>query len=204
MDSLLALAATLVALRLSADLFVRWRRRRAPELVAWTASLAAYALGSAALAWGSSAGWDDRAFRVYYLGGALLTAALLGAGSLLFAGRRWAAPVALLYTGLAIGVAIAVPLTAAVTGDSIPEAQDYLELVPARALAIAGNSLGTLAAVAVALLTIRGRPRGNALLLAGIAVAAVGSALAGLGAGESALFSIAAALLLYGGFVVDR
>jgi hypothetical protein len=203
-DSLLALAAALVALRLSADLFRRWRARRSPELAAWTASLGAYALGAAALAWGSSAGWDDRAFRVYYLGGGLLTAALLGAGSLLLAGRRWAAPLALLYAGLAIGVAIAVPLTAAVSGDSIPEAQDHLDFVPARLLAIAGNSLGTLAAVVAALLTIRRRPRGNALLLAGIAVAAVGSALAGLGAAESAAFSAVAAVLLYGGFVVDR
>lgn len=204
MDSLLALAAALVALRLSADLFRRWRVRRSPELAAWTASLGAYALGAAALAWGSSAGWDDRTFRVYYLGGGLLTAALLGAGSLLFAGRRWAAPLALLYTGLALGVAIAVPLTAPVTGDSIPLAQDHLDFIPARLLAIAGNSLGTLAAVAVALLTVRRRPRGNALLLAGIAVAAVGSALAGLGAAESAVFSAVAAVLLYGGFVVNR
>ena len=97
------------------------------------------------------------------------------------------------------------PLTAAVTGDSIPDAQDHLELVPARVLAIAGNSLGTLAAVAVALRDDpRRRPRGNTLLLAGIAVAAVGSALAGLGAGESACFRSRAALLLYGGFVVNR
>lgn len=204
MDSLFALVATIVALRLAADLFTRWRAAGRPELAAWAASLAAYALGAAALAWGASAGWDDRAFRVYYLGGALLTAALLGAGSLLLVGRRWAAPLALVYTGLAIGVALAVPLTTAVSGDSIPEAQDHLALVPARLLAIAGNSLGTLAAVAVALFTLRRRPRGNALLLAGIATAAAGSALAGLGAAESAVFVAVAASLLYGGFVVNR
>jgi hypothetical protein len=203
-DSLLALAAALVSLRLGAALFRRWRERRRPELAAWAASLGAYALGSAALAWGSSAGWDDRAFRVYYLGGGLLTAALLGAGSLLLAGRRWAAPVALVYAGLALGTAVAVPLTVTVSGQSIPEAQEVLDFVPARLLAVAGNSLGTLAAVAVALSTMRRRPRGNALLLAGIAVAAVGSALAGLGAAGSAVFALIAAVLLYGGFVVDR
>ena len=48
-----------------------------------------------------------------------------------------------------------------------------------RRVAIGGNSLGTLALVGVALLTIRRRPLGNVLLLAGIAVAAVGSGLAG-------------------------
>ena len=69
-------------------------------------------------------------------------------------------------------------------------------------LAIAANSLGTLAAVVVAVMGLRRRPLGNALILAGLVVAALGSALAGLGEAESALFSAAAALLLYGGFVI--
>ena len=202
MEALLAFAATLVSLRLSADLVRRYRMRPAPEVAAWAAALAAFALGSAALAWGTAAGWSDASFRVYYLFGGLLTAALLGAGSLLRVGVRWAWPVALLYTGVAVGVAIAMPLTAPVTGDSIPQAQAHLDWLPARALAVAGNSLGTLAAVSVALLGLRRRPLGNGLILAGLGVAALGSALAGLGEAESALFSTAAAALLYGGFVL--
>lgn len=201
MDALLAFAATLVSLRLAAELLRRHRARPAAELVAWAGSLAAFALGSGALAWGAAAGWDDRAFRVYYLFGGLLTAALLGAGSLLRAGKTWAAPVALLYTGLAVGVAVAIRISEPVTGGSIPEAQDHLELFPARVLAIAGNGLGTLAAVVVAVAGIRRRPLGNGLILAGLGVAAVGSALAGLGEAESALFSAGAAVLLYAGFV---
>lgn len=202
MDALLAFAATLVSLRLAAELWRRHRAGPAPELVAWTGSLAAFALGSGALAWGAAAGWDDRTFRVYYLFGGLLTAALLGAGSLLRSGRAWAAPLALGYTGLAIGVALAMQITDPVTGGSIPEAQDHLDLLPARVLAIAGNGLGTLAAVGIALAGIRRRPLGNALIVAGVGVAAVGSAFAGLGEAESALFSAVAALLLYAGFVV--
>jgi len=200
-DALLAFAATLVSLRLAAELLRRHRARPAAELVAWAGSLAAFALGSGALAWGAAAGWDDRAFRVYYLFGGLLTAALLGAGSLLRAGKTWAAPVALLYTGLAVGVAVAMQISEPVTGGSIPRAQDHLELFPARVLAIAGNGLGTLAAAVVAVIGIRRRPLGNGLILAGLAVAALGSALAGLGEAESALFSAGAAVLLYGGFV---
>lgn len=201
MDALLAFAATLVSLRLTAELLRRHRARPAAELVAWAGSLAAFALGSGALAWGAAAGWDDRSFRVYYLFGGLLTAALLGVGSLLRAGKTWAAPVALLYTGLAVGVAVAMQVGEPVTGGSIPQAQDHLELFPARVLAIAGNGLGTLAAVVVAVAGIRRRPLGNGLILAGLAVAALGSALAGLGEAESALFSAGAAALLYAGFV---
>ncbi len=116
-------------------------------------------------------------------------------------GRRWAAPLGLLYTGLAVGVAIAVPLTAPVTGDSIPEAQDHLDFVPARLLAVLGNSIGTVVVIGIALLTIRRRPVGNALIVAGVAVAAAGSGLAGLGVAETAAFVALAAVLLYAGFV---
>jgi hypothetical protein len=202
MEALLAFVATLVSLRLSADLVRRYRARPRPELLAWAAALASFAVGSGALAWGAAAGWSDPAFRVYYLFGGLLAAALLGAGSLLFVGVRWVGPLTLVYVGLAVGVAIAMPLTATVSGSSIPEAQAYLDLFPARLLAIAANSLGTLAAVTVAMIGLRRRPLGNALILAGLLVAALGSALAGLGEAESALFSVTAALLLYGGFVL--
>ncbi len=64
-----------------------------------------------------------------------------------------------------------------------------------------GNSLGTLAVVAVALVTFRSRPVGNALVLAGIAVAGIGSGLAGLGIGALAPAIVVAAVLLYAGFV---
>ena len=200
MEALLAFAAALLTLRLAGALAARWRARRTPELAAWAASLLAYSLASGALAWGSAAGWDERAFRVYYLFGGLLTAPLLGAGSLLLVGKRWAAPAALFYTGLAAGIAVAVDVDP-VAGTDIPDAQDHLDVFPARALAIAGNSLGTLAVVAVAAATLRRRPLGNALVVAGVALAAAGSALAGLGAAETAAFIAAAAVLLYAWFV---
>jgi hypothetical protein len=204
MEALIAFAAALVSLRLAGSLFGRWRARRRPELLAWAASLLAYAVASAALAWGAAAGWDDRAFRVYYLCGGLLTAPLLGAGSLLLAGRRLAAPIALLYAGLAVGVAISVEITRPVSGDSIPRAQDHLAFVPARLLAVIANGAGTLAVVAVAVLTIRRRPLANMLIVAGVALAAAGSALAGLGEAETAAFVAGAVVLLYAGFVVRR
>jgi hypothetical protein len=201
-DSLLAFAACLLTLRLSAELARRGRRSQRREFLAWAAALAAYALAAGALAWGAASGWNDATFRIYYLGGALLTAPLLGVGSLLLVGRRPAAPIGLLYAGLAIGTAIAMPLAVELSGTDVPDAQDVLDLWPARVLAIAGNSLGTLAVVVVAALTFRRRPLGNALVLAGIVLAAVGSGLGGLGVGALAPVLAAAALLLYAGFVV--
>ena len=201
MEALLAFAAALIALRLSGRVAQRWRARRAPELLAWSAALFAYAVASAALAWGAAHGWDARAFRVYYLFGGLLTAPLLGAGSLLLWRRRAAGPIVLVYAGLAVGIALAVPVHGTFAGDAIPAAQDHLDFVPARLVAILANSLGTAAVVVVAVATFRRRRLGNALIVAGVALAAVGSALAGLGATETSVFAVGAVLVLYAGFV---
>ena len=204
MEAILAFGAALLTFRLAGLLATRWRARRQTYLLAWSAGLAAYALGAAAIAAGAAAGWNDGSFRAYYLFGGLLTAALLGAGSLLLAGVRIAGPVALVYVGLAVGVALAVPLESPIAGTSIPEAQEHLSLFPARILAIVGNVAGSLALIVVAIRGFRRRPVGNALLLAGFTTAAVGSALAGLGTAETAAFIAAGAGLLYAGTVAER
>lgn len=204
MEALLAFGAALLTLRLAGLLGGRWRERRETHLLAWSAGLGAYALGAAAIAAGAAAGWNEGSFRAYYLFGGLLTAALLGAGSLLLAGVRAAGPVALVYAGLAIGVAVAAPLEAPVEGTAIPEAQEHLALFPTRILAIVGNVAGSIALIGVAVAGLRRRPLGNALLLAGFATAAAGSALAGLGAAPTAAFIAAGAGLLYAGISVTR
>ncbi|HVM57488.1 MAG TPA: hypothetical protein VMT74_08500 [Gaiellaceae bacterium] len=201
MDALVAFAAALVALRLAGALARRWQGSRRPELAAWAWSLAAYAVAAAAIAWGEAAQWDARAFRVYYAAGALLTAPLLGIGSLLLAGVRRAAPLGLVYAGLAIGVALAMPVHGAFPPHGIPPAQDHLALVPARLLAIVANVLGTAAVVAVAARSFRRRPLGNALIVAGVAAAALGSGLTGLGAAGSSAGIAVGVVLLYAGFV---
>ncbi|MCZ7587936.1 MAG: hypothetical protein M5U27_03560 [Gaiella sp.] len=204
MDVLVPFAAAVLSFRLASLVVRRYRAHPGRDLLLWAGSLATFALASAALAWAAAAGWDDRSFRAYYLFGGLLTAALLGAGSLVRAGRGWAAPVVLFYSGAALGVALAMSIDPAVRGNTIPDASFHLELFPARALALVGNVAGTLAAMGVSLAGIRRRPLGNGLILAGVVVAAAGSALAGLGQGGGSVFTAVAASLLYGGFVSRR
>lgn len=197
----MAFAAALITFRLTGLLAARYRSSGRPELLAWATGLGAYAVAAAAIAWGEAAGWDGRAFRVYYAAGALLTAPLLGAGSLLLSGRRRAGPVALVYVGIAIGVSLAVPVHGAFVAHGIPAAQDHLSFLPARLLALLANALGTLAVVVVALRSLRRRPLGNGLIIAGIAAAATGSGLAGLGTAGSAAGIAVGAVLLYAGFI---
>jgi hypothetical protein len=187
-DVLLSFAAALVSLRLAGPL-VRGRR------YAWAAGLLSFAAACAAMAWGAAHGWDAAAFRVYYLAGALLSAPLLGLGSLSLAGRRWAGSLALAYTGLAIGIASAMPVHGSFAGTHVPRAQDHVDTLP-RVVAIAGSSLGALAVIVVAVLTLRRRLLGNALVVAAVAAAAAASALTQTAvAGAAACFTLSAALL---------
>ena len=169
MDVLLSFGAALVSLRLAGPL-VRARR------YAWAAGLVSFAAAAGAMAWGAAHGWDARAFRVYYLAGALLSAPLLGIGSLSRLGKRWAVPVGLVYAGLAIGIAVAMPVHGRFGSTEVPRAQDHLDLLP-RLSAIAASSLGTLAVLFVAVVTLRRRPLGNALVVAAAALFALAAAL---------------------------
>ena len=191
MDVLLSFAAALVSLRL-AGLLLKGRR------FAWAAGLLTFAVAAGSMAWGSAHGWDATVFRVYYLAGALLSAPLLGVGSLQLWRRRWAGPLGLLYSGLAIGIAAAMPVHGAFSSAHVPHAQDHVDVLP-RVVAIASSSLGTLAVVLVAAATLRRRPLGNALLVAAVAAAGIASALTQTAvAAAAACFAVAAALLYAG------
>ena len=188
---LLSFAAALLSLRLAGHLL---RARR----YAWAGGLLTFAAAAGAMAWASAHGWDAAVFRVYYLAGALLSAPLLGIGSLQLAGRRWATPVGLVYTGLAVGIAAAMSVHGTFASSSVPHAQDHVDVLP-RVVAIVASSLGALAVVVVAVLTVRRRPVANALLVAAVGAAAIASALTQTAvAAAAAGFAVAAALLYAG------
>jgi len=191
MNVLLSFAAALISLRLAGRL-VRAGR------VAWAGGLLSFAAAAAAMAWGAAHGWDSRAFRVYYLAGALLSAPLLGIGSLQLWGKRWAGTLGLLWVGLAIGIAAAMPVHGAFSGTEVPRAQSHVDTV-ARVAAIAGSSLGALAVVLVAVATLRRRPAANALIVGSVGAAAAASALTQTAVAAAAACFAVAAMLLYAG-----
>jgi hypothetical protein len=190
-DVILSFGAALLSLRLTGLLVHRGR-------LAWAGGLAAFAAAAGAMAWGAAHGWDAHAFRVYYLGGALLAAPLLGVGSLQLWGRRWAGALGLAYTGLAVGIAAAMPVHGDFASTAVPRAQAHVDTFP-RVVAIAGSSLGALAVVAVAVATLRRRPVGNALTVAAVVAAAAASVLTQTAVSAAAVCFAAAALLLYAG-----
>ncbi len=66
----------------------RWRRNRRPYLLLWSIGIGAFGLGAAAEAAFGLLGWHPLFFRLYYLCGAILTAAWLGQGTVQLLGRR--------------------------------------------------------------------------------------------------------------------
>ena len=82
MNAALAAAATLVASAFALSTLDRWLRRRRPHDLAWTVSLALFALGAGALWWAESTRWGLGAFRIFYLAGAILNVPWLALGTL--------------------------------------------------------------------------------------------------------------------------
>ena len=85
----LGAASTVVAVAFALCTFDSWVARRAPHELAWSQSLAMFAIASGAYWWGAAAGWTVGVFRVFYLFGAILNVPYLAAGTLyLLAPRR--------------------------------------------------------------------------------------------------------------------
>lgn len=98
--------ATIVGIRFCVALALRWHRggRRRPALLHWTISTAMFALASAMLFLGETAGWSPLRFRIFYVFGAVLNVPWLALGSILINAHSTAvtraAGVAAIATGL--------------------------------------------------------------------------------------------------------
>ncbi len=172
-DSLLPVAAALVAALFCALLLRSARRRPAGQKVLWAAGFALFAVAAACEALAQRAGWSDALFRTYYLCGGVLTVAFLGAGSAwLHLPRRGRDAVlgALIVATVAAAVTVAVaPVRAdvlAATATGRPPVNSAIE-GGAAFWAMALNSLGTLLLVGGVLRSVIRRQRVRASLWIG-------------------------------------
>lgn len=154
MDLALATAATLVAAAFALSTLDRWQRRRRPHELAWTVSLALFAIGSGALWWAEADGWSTATFRVFYAAGAILNVPWLALGTVyLLAGPRAGDRVRtwlILLSGFAAGVVVVAPTRTAVPSDSLPTGRDVFGVVP-RILAAVGSGAAAVVIIAGAL-----------------------------------------------------
>jgi len=85
----------LLATTFAVAVFSRYRHNGRRYLLLWGIGLTFFALGTAMEAFFGFVGWNPWAFKLYYLSGALLTAAWLGQGTIQLLGRRWLSKVTL-------------------------------------------------------------------------------------------------------------
>jgi hypothetical protein len=214
----LAFLATAVSSLFAESTLVRWSQRRTPHLAAWTIALALFALASAALAVGTSTGWDRATFRVFYLLGAVIDVPWLALGTVALLGTatatRRARAVVVFFSGLATGVVLSAPMDA-VRGTAIPVGKEVFGAFP-RALAAVGSGTGAIVIVAGAIWSAvrasrtRGERSGarlataNAVIATGTLLLSAGGLVQGLvGHDESFALSLAVGIsVIYAGFLL--
>ena len=209
------LIATLVAAEFTLALIRRLVAKFRPHLLSWAISLAFFAVGAAALWWGTAFGWSQVSFRLYYLGGALLNVPWLALGQvqLLTTGRS--ARVWVLATvgftvvaGFIVGFA---PLNRPLSGYDLPAGHDLYGTLP-RILVGVSNGVGALVilgGVALALWRARGqgpaakaRSSGVLLVAMGVLAAAAGGALTFVGKSSANAIGVTVGVtVIYLGFV---
>ncbi|MBU6317738.1 MAG: hypothetical protein KGR47_14590 [Acidobacteria bacterium] len=227
MNAALAAAASLVAVAFCLSTLDRWLRRRRPHELAWTVSLALFALGSLALWWAESAGWGLGSFRVFYLAGAVLNVPWLALGTVyLLAGERVGNRVRwwlVFLSGLTVGIVGFAPTKVGVSGGELPTGKEVFGVAP-RVLAAVGSGVAALVIIVGALWSawrvLRGRnpslnaqrsipaPRrlvwGNVLIAVGTLVLSGSGSLAGrLGKDRAfAVTLLVGIVILFAGFLV--
>ena len=227
-NAALAAAATLIAISFSLSTADRWLRRHRPHDLAWSVSLAQFAVGAGAMWWAETRGWSLASFRAFYLFGAVLNVPWLALGTVyLLAGQsvgdtvRWWL---VLLSGLSTGIVLFSPTRRPVSGRELPAGQEVFGVAP-RVLAAVGSGVAALVIVAGALWSAyrlaRHRlpalvsadrtvpsPRhlvvGNLLIAAGTLVLSASGTLAGrLGKDRSfALTLLVGIAVLFAGFLV--
>ena len=128
LTAVLAAAAALIALAFALMCLDRFLNRRQPQELAWSVAMALFSIGSLALWFGESVGWNALAFRIFFLTGAVLNVAWLALGTLyLLVGRNVGDVVRswlIAASSFAAGVVLFVPLKTPVSGHALPTGRD--------------------------------------------------------------------------------
>lgn len=217
-STVLAAAASLVALAFTLSTLERWVDRRRPQELAWTSALAMFTVAAFSLWYGSAVEWGGVGFRLFYLFGAVLDVPVLALGTMyLFTDRRSADRVALgvaLVSAFAAGVMLVAPMRQAVPAHRLPQGSEVFGPLP-RVLAAVASGGGALVLLGGAVVSAVGaarsrRPGGSRMVTANSLIAAGTLALAGSGLlnsvlGDMQAFAVALLLgitLLFAGFLV--
>ena len=182
----------------------QYAARHRPYQLAWGIALSMFTVASLALTAGVVAGWSPVSFKLYYLFGAVLNVPWLALGTVeLLAGpaarRAYLAALAAFTLVSVVLVALARVTAADLAGRLLPEGKEFLP-VAVRALAVVGNTVGTLVVVGGAVASglamrsrrdLRPRFEGTLLIALGVLLAASGGVLAFLASSDKLALGLA-------------
>lgn len=216
------LLATLVAFAFTIAVFIRYRQRKRFYLLLWTFGLFLYGLGTLSeVIMGFT--FSEAVLKIWYLAGAMYTAAWLGQGTIhLLVRKRNVAPVLTVVLTIlslaALGLIIIAPLTAAEASYDVaqPLSSQYQDILTRsgliKFLTIFLNSYGTVALVGGAIYSayifwrkrvLINRMYGNILIAAGAMFPALGGSFLKAGFVDllyaSEFFGV---IIMYAGFIL--
>ena len=153
-NSALAGGAALIASAFALSTADRWLKRRQPHELAWTIAMVLFAIGSSALWWAESAGWNLAVFRIFFLAGAVLNVAWLALGTVYLLGgvaignkiRWWLVGL----TGFATGIVAVAPTKQSIIATEFPTGKEIFGVAP-RVLAAVGSGVPALVIIVGAL-----------------------------------------------------
>jgi hypothetical protein len=192
----------------------QYAARRRPYQLAWGIALSMFTVASLALTAGVVAGWSPVSFKLYYLFGAVLNVPWLALGTVELlarpaARRAYLAALTAFTLVSVVLVALARVTAADLAGRLLPEGKEFLP-VAVRALAVVGNTVGTLVVVGGAVASglamrsrrdLRPRFEGTLLIALGVLLAASGGVLAFLASSDKLALGLAVgASVMYLGF----
>jgi hypothetical protein len=192
----------------------QYAARHRPYQLAWGIALSMFTVASLALTVGVAAGWTPLSFKLYYLFGAILNVPWLALGTVeLLAGhtvqRAYLVGLAVFTVASVVLVAMARVTADDLAGRLLPEGKEFLP-VAVRALAVLGNTVGTLVVVGGAVASglamrsrrdLRPRFEGNLLIALGVLLAAGGGVFAFLASSDKLALGLAlGASVMYLGF----
>lgn len=218
----ISLVATIVSFVFAGSVLIRYRRRRGTHLLMWGIGLILYGLGTLSEVI-LSLTFSGFVLKVWYISGAMLTAAWLGQGSIwLLVRKPGVARILTIVLGaislLSIVLVMAAPLTVAAAGYDVsrPASEQYQDILVRSglitALTITLNIYGTIALVGGALYSaylfwrksiLLNRVIGNVLIALGALSPAIAGSLVGAGMVDLLYVSeLVGVLLMYLGFVM--
>ncbi len=219
LETLLPLTSTIVTFTFAYFVLTRYLRRGGPHNLLWGIGLVFYGLGTLSEFY-SSLAWSPVFFHLWYIGGALLTAAWLGQGTIYLLVRRRMIPNALfalliIFSLFGIYRTFTAPLNPSLFDISKPLSEQYRDIMDTsgalRLTTIFMNIYGTIGLVGGALYSaylfwrkrvLANRVLGNILIAAGALMPAAGGTFLALGGVDWLYLSeLLGAVLMFLGFL---